>query len=187
LCELAPFGPPSASDRAERITEVVRRAGDSVRPPPPAPVATVGQGNPFGAGAERAMTTVHLPPTRQATRMAIVAALAGMACASAIFAIAPRLWPVAAASATAASPPRPSAMAAALVPSAAPEPPATASAEAVDHREAAASATASGRAKVGAPTKPHPVATPWMAPAKAASPSTNGSGDARRAQFGERE
>jgi serine/threonine-protein kinase len=196
--ELAPFGPTSAAERAERIAEVVRRAGDSVRPPAPAPRLNL----PFRRTAStngREMTTIHLRAPRQPARIATLAGLAVIICAAAV-ATTVALWVGPARIPMATSLTVPSAGQAVVTANAAgpnaAEPnaaePATAEAtaagvpaagESVDPGEATSAMTAVAvRPKPALAPRAHP-----MTPTPKGAPSIAASGSARRAQFGERE
>jgi serine/threonine-protein kinase len=198
--ELAPFGPPSALDRAARIAEVVRRAGESVRPPTPTPGAVslrpaiASKDDAAPRSDPRAVTTVHLRPGRGAGRAALLAAVAGIVCAAALVGVAVRLGAAQAIAQPSASlPPVPSrvtqAAAARPVPTEA-----THNADPSAPQEIAIEAIppAASISSTGAQSHPRPAARPHAAPGAASAPRASsgvaaGAGDSRRAQFGERE
>jgi len=89
--ELVAFGPPSATERVARIFEVVRRGGDSIRPPAS---STRNPDFPSTRGArttdERAATTVNVRDNIGRRRPTAVAVLAGLACVGLLAALASR-------------------------------------------------------------------------------------------------
>ncbi len=91
--ELAPFGPPGASARVERIAEVTRQAGDSFRPPSFVSGAAgssshAAQGHRQLATTDsRAVTTVITLASRNAGRWAAVVLVAGVSCAAFLVAL----------------------------------------------------------------------------------------------------
>jgi serine/threonine-protein kinase len=195
---LVPFGPASAIDRAQQIAEVVRRAGDSVRPPPPAstssPARAQGKNPTDGEPDARAMTTIHVRTQRRATRMAVLAGLAGMACAAAIATFASKVWPgtphgtpLPVVSST---PEGPAAARHEPGEAAAASPPPESTASPTTAESAGSSATAgadgSSRPKAVPPPRTHAGAMPGAAAPRASNPAAPGA-SARRAQFGERE
>jgi serine/threonine-protein kinase len=184
--ELAPFGPPGAIARAERIVEVTRQAGDSFGPPSSVTGAAgfpshAAQGHRQLATTDsRAVTTVITRAGRNAGRWAAVVLVAGVSCAAFLVGLGLRRSPAvhttnsAAEPSPAAAPPVPKDP----LPVEAPAPTQTAHSQESPPRSAEA---ISPHVKPGATPKPRAAAGAAVAPTP--SPASNN----RRAQFGERE
>jgi hypothetical protein len=195
--DLVPFGPASAASRVERIFEVVRRGGDSIRPPvtnleDAALDVPVRSG--MGAPDSRTVTTINIQNGSATGRRTAVALVLGLA-----FAGLPMAWAMhrSSTSSSAATPaagltaivsgPAPGAIAphpADAVPRFAPAPVASASEPPVESAAPSAVlplALVRNRTMVAAPRLR--TGSPGASAAKTL-PSTPNS---RRAQFGERE
>jgi serine/threonine-protein kinase len=213
---IAPFGPASAGDRVERIVELIRRAGDSIRPPTPEPGSL--QLRPLPAFTPpsvttdaRAVTTVNVRAPAAMGRWAVlagvgIAASAGTILAlslrfgpatAAVHATAPLLSPVAPASSPALGAsvdkaPEAPAIASAVIPPAATSPTAIAPAHAAGSPararfEGAAEPQSTAAAEVPQPRPKAPAHSRAASTApKSAVPQTTSSGG-KRAQFGDRE
>jgi serine/threonine-protein kinase len=90
---LAPFGPPGATERAERIVEVTRLAGESFSPRSAvtgtvAPASVAQQASrPLATTHSRAMTTVITRGSKNARRWAAFVVIAGIAGAASLMAL----------------------------------------------------------------------------------------------------
>ena len=181
--ELAPFGPPGAVARADRIIEVTRRGGDSFRPPGSATGAAgsaslAEQGHRQLATTDsRAVTTVVTRSSRNAGRWAAVVLVAGVSYAALLVGLGLRrsravhsINSAAEPSPAAAAPKDPSPV----------ETPAAMQTIYLQESPAPSVETIPLHAKPGVTPKPRAAAA---AVSSAPSPASNN----RRAQFGERE
>jgi serine/threonine-protein kinase len=186
---LVPFGPASAADRADRIEEVVRRAGESLSGAPRRTAPASAEGYAMASTDARAVTTVHVRSRPAPPGKVLAAVGAGVVCVTGIalagLARAPALTlphavPLAESSRATVAPTASAPGAASHEPTALP--PAAASG---DPPPLAPSPAALAHTKPVLRARPATTAGATARPAMPVAPA--GDGSSRRAQFGERE